>query len=284
MKISSSSNLNLYEIIKDNNKVELVSNKKLELSHTNDKIEISDEGRQRLASEVVNHATKYFGTTQINESLNNILEDKSPEVKEAVYNIIQSNFINKDNVPNYKERAALLEMGLSQAEFIANNYMNENEAKDFMSTIKQIAAISKTGEVDVKTGIVSYYTPPERPVGAPKDYINPEELMKRFEPETYKKFADAVINKGDWASILINFAKRASTNLDWSKKFREESNKKMEALENSITQNRFESVSKNSLEDFSKGMKLSILNAGFTSTDFMSKNMDAFIRIIKGNK
>jgi len=72
--------------------------------------------------------------------------------------------------------------------------------------------------------------------------------------------------------------------LDWSKKFREESNKKMEVLENSITQNRFESVSKNSLEDFSKGMKLSILNAGFTSTDFMSKNMDVFIRIIKGNK
>lgn len=284
MKISSSSNLNLYEIIKDNNKVELVSNKKLELSHTNDKIEISDEGRQRLASEVVNHAAKYFGTTQINESLNNILEDKSPEVKEAVYNIIQSNFINKDNVPNDKERAALLEMGLSQAEFIANNYMNENEAKDFMSTIKQIAAISKTGEVDVKTGIVSYYTPPERPVGAPKDYINTEELMKRFEPETYKKFADAVNNKGDWASILINFAKRASTNLDWSKKFREESNKKMEVLENSITQNRFEPVSKTSLEDFSKGMKLSILNAGFTNTDFMSKNMDAFIRIIRGNK
>jgi len=69
------------------------------------------------ASDIVNHSAKYFGTIQINDSLNRLLAEQPTEMKEAVYGIIQSNFFT--DTTGEEERAALLELGLSQAKYIA---------------------------------------------------------------------------------------------------------------------------------------------------------------------
>ncbi|GFN34190.1 hypothetical protein [Paenibacillus xylaniclasticus] len=64
---------------------------------------------------------------------------------------------------------------------------------------------------------------PERPVGTPDDYIPMEQLMKRFDPETYDKFQSAIANDPfEGLSILLNFAKQVPKHPDWIVKYREE--------------------------------------------------------------
>ncbi|WP_341278028.1 hypothetical protein [Paenibacillus sp. FSL H8-0537] len=115
MKIYSSAqyDLNLYTNSKQQaDKPALVTGTIPGLSHDTDIVAISPVARQLAQSDIVNHSAKYFGTVQINDSLNRLLTDQPTEVKEAVYGIIQSNIIT-DRTGD-EERSALLELGLTQ--------------------------------------------------------------------------------------------------------------------------------------------------------------------------
>lgn len=286
MKIINSVHLdtNSYTSMKHHaDKPVLVTGTIPELSHKTDTVEISPAARQLAASDVVNHAAKYFGTAQINDSLNHLLEDQPSEVKEAVYGIIQSNLITDGRVTDEEERAALLEMGLSQARYIADNYMKDAEtAAKFMETFQQIGAIAKTRTIDPETGEIHYDTPPQRPVGAPDDYIKITDLMRKFEPDTLDKLQEAIANKKDWANILTTFAKKVPTHKEWVSEYKAEANKQMmDDMQQSVNGNRFQNASTASLADFSKGMKDLIANTGFKNTGFMIDNLDNFIRTIK---
>ncbi|GBF75554.1 hypothetical protein PA598K_03971 [Paenibacillus sp. 598K] len=139
--------LNLYTLSKPRpDQPSLVSGTIPGLSHNTDTVEISPASRQLAASDIVHHAAVYFGTTQINESLERLLQDQSAEVKDAVYGIIQSNFITQ--VAEEADSAALLELGLAQAQYIADQYMKDDQAAEFMATIREIGAISTTRSLD----------------------------------------------------------------------------------------------------------------------------------------
>ncbi|MFF2480955.1 hypothetical protein [Paenibacillus sp. NPDC058071] len=210
MQIQSSTqlDLNLYKISKDRaDKPDLAADTNSGLYPNTDTVEISPAARQ-LQSEIVHQAAVYFGTAQINDSLNRVLSDQSPEVKEAVYGLIQSNFIT--NVTDEDERSALLESGLKQAQHIADTYLKNENAAEFMNTIRQIGDISKTRTIDPETKQIRYETPSQRPVGAPIDYINLNELMQKSDPKTYEKLQAALANGSDWFGILQAFAKKIS--------------------------------------------------------------------------
>lgn len=265
------------------NKPSLVTGTIPELSHKTDTVEISPAARQLAASDIVNHAAKYFGTAQINDSLNHLLEDQPSEVKDAVYGMIQSNFITDGRVTNEEEQTALLDLGFSQARYIADNYMkNDGAAAKFMETIQQIGAIAKTRTLDPETGKINYDTPPQKPIGAPEDYIKTTDLMRKFEPDTLGKLQEAITSGKDWANILTTFAKKVPTHQEWVREYREETNKRMEKMHQNVNGNKFQNASTANLNDFAKGMKDLIANAGFKNTGFMTDNLDAFIRTIKG--
>jgi len=222
MKIHSSTqhDLNLYISSKQHtDKPSLITGTIPELSHDTDTVEISPAARQLAAADIVNHSATYFGTVQVNESLNRLLKEQPSEVKEAVYGIIQSNLIT--DVTGEEERAALLELGLTQAKYVADNYMKVDEAAEFMNTIRQIGAISQTRTIDPETKEIHYETPPQRPVGAPDDYIHLTDMMQKFEPETLGKLQEAIVNGKDWGSILRTFADKVSVRKDWVKEYRE---------------------------------------------------------------
>lgn len=285
MKIYSSTKhgLNLYEDLKPRaDKPALVTGTVPGLSHDKDTVEISPAAKQLAASDILNHSAKYFGTVQINDSLNRLLQDQPPEVKEAVYGIIQSNFIT--DVADEEERHALLELGLAQAEYIADNYMNEDDAAEFMDTIRLIGAISKTRSVDPETNGVRYETPPQRPVGAPEDYIDLSDMMRKFEPETLNQLQDALANGGDWNGILQSFAKKASDRQDWVKAYREDATKRVEEMKHSIGENRFAEASKASLTEFAKSIGDILANAGFENAGALKSNLEAFIRTLGNAK
>ncbi|MFM9278506.1 hypothetical protein [Paenibacillus jiagnxiensis] len=281
MKIYSSTqhSLNLYENLKKHTeKPDLVTGTVPGLWHAPDTVEISPAAKQLAASDIVNHSATYVGSAQIHDSLNRLLQDQPSAVKEAVYGIIQSNFIT--NVTGEEERAALLELGLTQAQYIADNYMKEDKAAEFMDTIRQIGAISKTGTVDPETKAVHYETPPQRPVGAPDDYINLGDMMRKFEPETLDKLEEAVMNGKDWNSILQSFAKKVAAREDWVKQYREETANRNEQLKESLGENRFANASTAGLTDFSNDIKGIISSIGLGNTGFLRDNLEAFIRTL----
>ncbi|WP_410770283.1 hypothetical protein [Fontibacillus sp. BL9] len=280
MKINGSTQygLNLYEYSKQRaDKPTLVEGNIQGLSHDVDTLEISPAARQLAASDIVDHPLKYFGTVQINDSLNRVLQDQSSGVRDAVYGIIQSNFIN--DVTGEEARKALLELGLTQAEYIAKNYMKEDEAAEFMDTMTLIGAISKTRTVDPETNEVHYVTPPQRPLGAPEDYIDLTDMMRKFEPETLNKLQEAIANgKEDWNPILQSFAKKVSTRQDWVKEYREGSAKVIEEMKQSIGDSRFGNASTAGLNDFAKEIMDIIANEGLENTGFLEDSLGAFLQ------
>ncbi|UPK43954.1 hypothetical protein [Paenibacillus pabuli] len=278
MKVQSTTQFDLNAYIQSKQRTDkpsLVTGTIPELSHNNDTVEISPASRQLAAADIVNHSATYFGTVQINDSLNRLLTDQPSEVREAVYGIIQSNLIT--NVTGEEERSALLELGLTQAKYIADNYMKGDQATEFMNTFHQIAAISTTRSVDPETKEIRYETPPQRPVGAPDDYIDLTYMMRKFEPKTLDKLQDAIVNGKDWNSILQSFAKNVSSNQDWLKEYKEDVAK---SNGNSARENRFEKASTSSLSEFVQDIKNMIAHAGLENSGFLTDNIEAFMRTL----
>ncbi|MDH6372642.1 hypothetical protein M2444_004470 [Paenibacillus sp. PastF-3] len=278
MKIQGSTQLDLNAYISSKklaDKPSLVNGTIPELSHETDTVEISSASRQLAASDIVNHSATYFGTTQINDSLTRLLADQPSEVKEAVYGIIQSNFIT--DVTGDEERSALLELGLTQAKYIADNYIKDDKAAEFMNTIRQIGAISTTRTVDPETKQIQYDTPPQRPVGAPEDYMDLNYMMKKFEPKTLEKLQEAIVNGKDWSSILLNFAKNAATRKDWIQEYKEDVNKQIGSIP---SENRFQNTSTSSLSGFVGDIQDLITQAGFQNSGFLTNNIEAFMRTL----
>ncbi|WCF09353.1 hypothetical protein NDS46_05500 [Paenibacillus thiaminolyticus] len=56
---------------------------------------------------------------------------------------------------------------------------------------------------------------PSKPAGAPDDYINIGDLMKRFDPEGHQLMHEAIVNGGDWYGVLLEFVHRIPDNKHW---------------------------------------------------------------------
>ncbi|MBB6637630.1 hypothetical protein [Cohnella thailandensis] len=68
-----------------------------------------------------------------------------------------------------------------------------------------------------------YDSLPQRPEGAPDDYINMEDLFKRFQPESYEQFQSALKdNAADGLSLLLKFAQQVPKHPEWIETYREE--------------------------------------------------------------
>ncbi|OOM75915.1 hypothetical protein CLPUN_29520 [Clostridium puniceum] len=245
-----------------------------------DILEISKEGRQLAVGVIEHEPAKYFGTIEINDSLNKLLDGKDSKVSKAVYTTISSNFLPDGTISDNEERTALLEAGLSQAQYISDNYMTKDEATEFMAPMNKIAAIAKTRTVDPKTGNATYVTPPEKPKGAPEDYVNTSELIKRFEPDTYKKLNESITTGGDWIDILTSFVKKSPHHKDWINTYIEETAKLEKDLQNTIIDNHFTGTDTSSLSSFAKSMQKKIQNTSFENKDFLTRNMDYFIHML----
>lgn len=281
MKISNNSPFldpKLYAPNGKPNETKMVTGIVPEFKH--DTVEISPTGRQLAEGAIEHLPAKYYGTAEIDSTLSRILDGKAPEVSKAVYSLIRSNFITGDTKSGGEEQAALLELGMSQAKYIADNYMTGAEAADFLATMKYIAGISKTRAIDSTTGKVTYTTPPDKPVGAPDDYVNPTDLMKRFEPETYDKFNAAVSSGGNWSSILFGFVKKIPHNKGWAETYTAETNRLVQSLRNPKIDNRFEGADTSNMAAFMKDINKFIQNTSLAHQDILTRNLESFAHLL----
>ncbi|MDQ0495997.1 hypothetical protein [Paenibacillus brasilensis] len=242
-----------------------------------DTVEISEAGRQLAEGAIVSHAAKYFGTTQINDSLNRVLEGQPEEVSNSVYNMIQSNFIVDGTVTDENQRAVLLEMGVSQSKYIADHYMEGDKAKEFLETMNQIAGIALTRSIDSETGDISYTTPTDRPLGAPEDYVKLSEVMKQADPQQYAAFMNDIKGGGNGLSQLLSFAQKVPQNPDWINKYKERTGQMEELLNNTQLKNRFDKADTTSASAFMNSMQTLLKEASATQDSYM-QNMRGFFR------
>lgn len=242
-----------------------------------DSVEISEASRQLAEGAIVSHAIKYFGTTQINDSLSRVLEGQPEEVSNAVYNMIQSNFIVDGTVMDEKQRAVLLEMGVSQSKYIADHYMEGDKAKEFLKTMDQIASIALTRSVDPESRDISYTTPADRPLGAPEDYVNLSKVMKQVDPRKYAAFMHDINGGGNGLDQLLDFARKVPQHPDWINKYKERTAQTEWLLNNAQVNNRFDKADTTSASAFMNSMQNLLKEASATQDSYM-QNMRGFFQ------
>ncbi|AWB44957.1 hypothetical protein DCC85_12500 [Paenibacillus sp. CAA11] len=250
-----------------------------ELKH--DRVEISAEGRQLAAGAIESHPAKYFGTSEINQSLTQVLQGQSEQVTDAVYSMIQSNFMPTETLSE-DQRSGLIELGLSQAKYIADQYMSGSQAEEFLNTINTIATIAKSRSVDPATGQVDFMTPQERPVGAPKDYISPSELMKHADPAEYKKFQEDIASGGNGLEVLLDFTKQIPKNPKWVKEYRAEANQRDALFQSNRPQNLFSGVDTSSQAAYKESVQ-NLMNQLSFNDELYKQNMQSFYKVLGMN-
>lgn len=282
---------------RDNNQVKLETGSALP---GHDSVEISEAGK-RLAAGISdrqlpvgaikhNYSIRPSFTDEIDSSLEQLLDGKAPEVEEAVNFLISSNFVPDGSVSDESERAALLESGLSLAQYIADNYMTDEEANEFLATMDKIAAYAKTRTVDPETGQASYIELHRKPEGAPDDYVDSDYLMKKYAPESANKITEILkdaLNGGSGAGfteIMMDFNQKLAQNPQWLEEYRTETDNVNTVLENTEIDNRFEGADTANMTAFLQDMDSKFQNTSFENKDFLTRNLEYFALIFGKQK
>jgi hypothetical protein len=248
------------------------------LAH-HDTVELRSAAARQLPPGVIEHETpKFFFRAEVNASLDRVLTGKPPEVRKAVYHIIEFNLFNNNSDLSDEERAAMLELGLSQAKYVADNFMTENEASEFLDTIHLLAAVSQTRKVDPATENVTYIELPQKPQGAPDDYVNPSKLMQRFDPESFRKLQAAAASER--GSILIQFVKKLRDHPDWVTQYQKEQENVLAKLRNTSFDNRFKDASTTDFVQFVKQLNELAENTTFPDKSFLTRNIASFALLL----
>ncbi|RRJ64903.1 hypothetical protein EHV15_19755 [Paenibacillus oralis] len=277
---------------RDNNQVKMVTGPALP---GHDSVEISEAardlaagtgGRELPVGAIKHLSVRKFFTAEIDASLDQLLKGKSPEVEEAVNYLISSNFVPGSSVSDESERAALLESGLSQAKFIADNYMTKGEAAEFLATMNKIAAYAKTRTVDPETGDASYIDIPHKPEGAPDDYVDIDSLMKKYDPESADKLVEIVTDMSNGGSgegfmeIMLEFKQKLAKNPQWSRNYRTEINDLNSVLNNTKIDNRFAGADTSNMAAFLEDMNSKFQNTSFENKNFLTRNIEYFALVL----
>jgi len=272
--------LNLYAQSRKKNKPDMVVGNIPELAQK-DTVELNSVVPRQLPDGVIKYETpKFFFNSEINASLDKVLAEKTPEVKKAAYSIIEFNLFSTNSDLSDNERGALLEAGLSMAKYLADNYMTDEEASEFLDTINLLGAVAKTRKVDPATGNVTFIDLPQKPQGAPNDYVDTQKLMQMYDPIAYSKLKSAAANGGNVGGILIEFVKKLRQHPEWVQKYRKEQASLMTELKNTKIDNRFEGVNTMNIETFAKEMKERAEQTTFENIDFLTKNVASFALLL----
>jgi hypothetical protein len=241
----------------------------------------SHKARELPAGVIEHHSVQFFFSTEINERLDKIFADKPPEARKAFDHILEQNFFNSQSTYTDEERSALVEVGLTQGKYLADQFIGEENAAEFLDTLHLLAGVAKTRKVDPATGSVSYVELPQKPHGAPNDYVNPSKLMERYDPEAYKKMQAATTNQTEKVSMLIQFVKKLQHRPDWIAQYRNEQATLLSDLKNTKIANRFENVNTKDATEFVRQINTLAENASFPAfTPLLQTNLASFMKIL----
>jgi hypothetical protein len=135
---------------------------------------------------------------QANEKLYNSLEGADENAVKAANGIIKNYFL-PDNVgdASEEERQEMIAFGMEEAKYVAENYLDDENAADFFSAMETIAKYGMNGTVD-ENGNVTYDIKKGTMVDAPNDYVNRMDVLKSKAPDLYNEINElnySIVNR-----------------------------------------------------------------------------------------
>lgn len=131
------------------------------------------------------------GYASIDNTIIDSLNGVSDDVRQYAYDIVREDFlIDNAGDMSEEERQNLISLGLSEAQFIADNYLSGDNAKDFMTAIKKVAGIAAraTREEDGTMDYGCIYSRNHTENGYTVEITDSIGMMKRFRPDLYEEY------------------------------------------------------------------------------------------------
>ncbi len=211
-------------------------------------VQISNEGRQLAEGDMVTSPARYYFSSQIDNGIADALADQPEQVSQAIYRLIDDNFVNATESDD-EQRQLALELGLSQAGYFAERYLSGNKKTAFMESMNLLASVVTTRQVD-DGGNVSYLTLPERVPGTNDYKVDVAELMKEKDPGRYQAYRDALESGGDWFSPYLDFVKQLPQHPEWISEYQANAEKLFQSIAGERVTNRFASADLSSSATF----------------------------------
>lgn len=264
---------------------------KLNYVESEEQLAIRAEQQARLDEEIEHNVLAIIiPHIQTNEKLVNSLKGASQQVLDATYSTISQNLL-VHNVGNMTEeqRQAMISLGVEKAQFIADNYLEGKQAKDFMEAMTTIAKFAVNGMKN-DNGTVSYAIEKGPLVHAPDDYIHIDDLVKEAYPEKWQSFKDKIVaatEKQDKDALMEAFkeynqlVKSIYTNKPHlvQEKIKDYGNWQ-ETIKNTEISKQFSQLDKTSLSNFMEDIKTTNT---WLSNEFLAKDLKNFQRYLTRN-
>lgn len=130
------------------------------------------------------------GYASIDNTIIDSLNGVSDEIRQYAYDIVRNDFL-LDNAEGISEdeRQDLISLGLSEAQYVADNYLSGDNANAFMAAMKKVAGIA-AGGVREEDGTMDYGGIYRRDItqdGYTVEITDELKIIKQYRPEAYKE-------------------------------------------------------------------------------------------------
>ncbi|MCM1343708.1 MAG: hypothetical protein NC305_06550 [Lachnospiraceae bacterium] len=155
---------------------------------------------------------------QTNKQLYDSLENAPEHIVKAANGII-SNYLLPHDMSGMTEvqRRDAISFGLEEARFLAENYLDDGHAQDFMAAMETIAKYGVNGTVS-EGGKVTYHIEKGPLAGAPDDYVNESDILKEKAPDLYQELQELnqhIVNgEMGWGQKFIDLHRRIDQKLN----------------------------------------------------------------------
>ena len=222
---------------------------------------------------------------ETNEQLYNSLAGADDKVISSTRGII-SNYLMPGDASGLseQERQDKVAFGLEAAKYLAENYLDESHAGDFMSAMETIAKYGLNGSVsDSGKVIYSVQEGQVRMSGAPGSYVDMESWLKANDTDLYNQINElnqSIINHRDGESHAAKFielyTKAAKEILNASSDTKKDSGYAdwKEAVEKTELPTTFQNVRYNNFQSFFESLR----NQSSLSDSWISENIGRFMK------
>ena len=222
---------------------------------------------------------------ETNEQLYNSLAGADDKVISSTMGII-SNYLMPSDVSGLseQERQDKVAFGLEAAKYLAENYLDETHAADFMSAMETIAKYGLNGSVsDSGKVIYNVQEGQVRMSGAPSSYVDMESWLKANDTDLYNQINElnqSIINskggESHAAKFIELYTKAAKEILNASSDTKKDSDytdwkEKVEKTELPTT---FQNVKYNNFQSFFESLQ----NQSSLSNSWISENINKFMK------
>ena len=222
---------------------------------------------------------------ETNEQLYNSLAGADDKVISSTMGII-SNYLMPGDASGLseQERQDKVAFGLEAAKYLAENYLDETHAADFMSAMETIAKYGLNGSVsDSGKVIYNVQEGQVRMSGAPSSYVDMESWLKANDTDLYNQINElnqSIINskggESHAAKFIELYTKAAKEILNASSDTKKDSDYAdwKEKVEKTELPNTFQNVKYNNFQSFFESLQ----NQSSLSNSWISENINRFMK------